>query len=90
MTQERQRPQHPFLAGVLTGVIEIFFTFPLEFVKVQLQLQSLSGVRAQGETTTTWRAVVATTWKKNGPLGFYRGFGPWIYFAPFRSSVSSF
>ena len=97
MPSERHRAKHPFLAGVLTGVIEICFTFPLEFLKVQLQLQSITHGSGQGRrglggcpsgnSTTTWQNVATTTWRKNGPLGFYRGFGPWIYFAPFRSSV---
>ena len=32
-------PRHPVIAGWIAGSLEIVVTYPLEFVKTQLQLQ---------------------------------------------------
>ena len=34
-----EKPRHPVLAGWIAGSLEIVVTYPLEFVKTQLQLQ---------------------------------------------------
>ena len=37
--------RHPITAGWLAGTFEIVFTYPLEYVKTQLQLQQRASVR---------------------------------------------
>ena len=37
-----EKPRHPVLAGWIAGSLEIVVTYPLEFVKTQLQLQVTS------------------------------------------------
>ena len=39
-----EKPRHPVLAGWIAGSLEIVVTYPLEFVKTQLQLQVTSSV----------------------------------------------
>eukprot|EP00961_Rhodomonas_salina_P110905 1492421-Rhodomonas_salina.1 len=34
----RYQPKHPFVAGAITGGIEILITYPLEYTKCQMQL----------------------------------------------------
>ena len=81
--------QHPILTGTIVGCIEICFTFPIEFVKRQLQLQQQASALAR-------RAAV----RFNGPLhcashtvqvhglrGLYVGFAPFFAFAGPRSAI---
>ena len=37
-----EKPRHPVLAGWIAGSLEIVVTYPLEFVKTQLQLHVTS------------------------------------------------
>jgi hypothetical protein len=37
--------RHPLIAGALSGAGEIICTYPLEYVKTQLQLASLATLR---------------------------------------------
>ena len=40
-----EKPRFPVLAGWIAGSLEIVVTYPLEFVKTQLQLQVTSSAR---------------------------------------------
>lgn len=79
MSPTAARPQHPFLAGGISGIIEIFITFPLEFAKSQLQLGTASyrGVRH----------CLTDTVRHSGFTGMYRGLSPWLLFAFPKASV---
>ncbi|CAM9264696.1 unnamed protein product [Discosporangium mesarthrocarpum] len=84
----RYRPQHPALAGAMTGGIEICITFPLEFVKVQLQLQNVSGNSLQGHPSFKGPIhCAASTFRQNGVCGLYAGLSPWLIFAFPRSAI---
>jgi len=48
-----EKPRFPVLAGWIAGSLEIVVTYPLEFVKTQLQLQVTSSARAGPRVLTT-------------------------------------
>ena len=48
-----EKPRFPVLAGWIAGSLEIVVTYPLEFVKTQLQLQVTSSARAGPRALTT-------------------------------------
>ncbi len=77
------RPQHPFVAGGLTGGLEILVTFPMEFVKCQLQLKHHYQLNAFSGPVD----CVFYTLRTKGPLGLYKGLSPWLVFAFPRSAV---
>jgi len=56
--------------GFLTGGTQASITYPTEFVKTQLQLQSKTNPEFNGMAD-----VVTKTIKNHGPAGLYRGAG---------------
>ena len=48
-----EKPRFPVLAGWIAGSLEIVVTYPLEFVKTQLQLQVTSSARPGLRPLTT-------------------------------------
>ena len=76
-------PGHPVLAGAIVGVAEITVTFPLEFVKRQLQLQQQASALSQAAPVTFQGPlhVIRYTVRTHGPRGLYCGFSSFIAFA---------
>ena len=68
------RPQrdHVILAGGLAGACEAICTFPLEYVKTQLQLMN---------SHTSSLAVVRDTMRRHGLSGLYRGLPAFLIFS---------
>ncbi|CAM9570989.1 unnamed protein product [Chrysoparadoxa australica] len=88
MAGDRYTPQHPFISGGLTGIIEIFITYPLEYTKVKLQLQDdpiVTGKRAQSFSGPA--AVIKHTLSQRGFRGLYVGLSAWLTFAMPRSAI---
>ena len=56
-----EKPRFPVLAGWIAGSLEIVVTYPLEFVKTQLQLQVTSSARAGPRALTMHRVVTPDT-----------------------------
>lgn len=82
--ERRYKPKHPFLSGGIAGGLEILATFPLEYVKVQLQLREAveGGPRFKDPID-----CVAQTLRNRGPCGLYVGLPPWLTFALPRSAI---
>jgi len=81
-------PEHPVLAGGLAGSMEILVTYPLEYVKTQLQLQQqASALHAGSKRYLGAVDCFARTVTESGPLALYRGGASWILFAGPRSAV---
>jgi solute carrier family 25 citrate transporter 1 len=82
--------KHPVTAGWLAGTFEIVFTYPLEFVKTQLQLQqrasTINAGRSTGGYTSSMQCFTRTV-SERGVLGLYRGGSAWVVFAGPRSAV---
>ncbi|KAI8908624.1 hypothetical protein PhCBS80983_g04313 [Powellomyces hirtus] len=71
MTDHSQKipASHSLAAGAIAGAVEATFTYPTEYVKTQLQLQSKGpGQRFNGP----WDCVVKTV-RERGFFGLYRG-----------------
>jgi hypothetical protein len=66
MTERR----HPWLAGALAGSLESLINYPLDYIKVQLQLRS--GTRSE---------ILKHTLEQAGVRGFYRGYSLAFWFA---------
>lgn len=75
----RREPSHPFLAGGVSGVLEICLTYPLEFVKNSLQLQP-------GRYEGPAHAARSLT-RRHGFSVLYRGLPSWLLFAFPRSAI---
>ena len=64
-----EKPRHPVLAGWIAGSLEIVVTYPLEFVKTQLQLQVTSSTAsARSGLTTCHRLFILTLTAAYWPL----------------------
>ncbi len=74
-------PRYPWAAASCAGVVEILITFPLEYVKTQVQLQNQDGA-FRGPLDCARK-----TWARRGFLGFYKGLPPWLAFAIPRNVV---
>ena len=74
-----ERPRHAFLAGGVSGILEISCTYPLEFVKNSMQLQPS---RFRGPLHALRSNVAA-----HGPSVLYRGLPSWLLFAFPRSAI---
>jgi len=74
-------PVKAFIAGGVSGLLEILITFPTEFVKTQLQLNERSAVKTKMST------VISETFKTRGFFGFYRGSSPVIIFSIPKSMI---
>lgn len=80
--------QHPVLAGAVAGTMEICITFPIEYVKTQLQLQQQASGLFAGEKAYAGSLDCATrTLSERGFMGLYRGATSWVVFAGPRSAV---
>ncbi|XP_047136736.1 tricarboxylate transport protein B, mitochondrial isoform X1 [Hydra vulgaris] len=80
------RKKHPgkaIMAGGITGGLEILCTFPTEYVKTQLQLDS----RAAVPKYTGILNCISTTIKNHGFFGLYRGLSSLLYGSIPKSSV---
>ena len=84
--------KHPVAAGTLVGWIEISITFPLEFIKRQLQLQQQASALARNAPVvfTSPLHCAAHTVRTRGVRGLYTGFAPFIVFAGPRSAIRFF
>ena len=78
------------LAGCSTGLLATFISAPIEFVKVQRQLQKLS-ISPSNTNLISWLKFII---KQKGPFGFYSGFrlqapmdilGTGLYFGIYES-----
>ncbi len=74
-----KRPRHAFLAGGVSGILEISCTYPLEFVKNSMQLQPS---RFRGPLHALRSNIAA-----HGPRVLYRGLPSWLLFAFPRSAI---
>ena len=82
------KPRHPVLAGWIAGSLEIVVTYPVEYVKTQLQLQVASSALYQPETRYTSSVDCATrTVRTHGFLGLYSGGASWLAAAGPRAAV---
>jgi len=82
--------RHPITAGWLAGTFEIVFTYPLEYVKTQLQLQQRASNLYAGSTSGGYSGAVdcfRQTVQARGVQGLYRGGSAWVVFAGPRSAV---
>jgi solute carrier family 25 (mitochondrial citrate transporter), member 1 len=62
-------------AGGISGGIEICVSYPTEYVKTQLQLES----RAASPKYTNIRECIRITYAERGIFGFYRGLSSLLY-----------
>ena len=77
----RYKPKHPFLAGGITGAIEICITYPLEYAKCQLQLsQPGHSSGAKSSVSGSLLGVFRDTMRNRGVVGLYSGLPPWYAF----------
>lgn len=82
--------QHPVLAGWLAGSFEIVLTYPLEYVKTQLQLQQRASTINAGTGSGGYSSAahcLSHTVREHGVPGLYRGGSAWVLFAGPRSAV---
>ena len=80
--------KHPATAGWIAGTLEIGVTYPIEFVKTQLQLQqAASAMHAGADAYRGPFDVAARTVRERGVIGLYRGGASWVLFAGPRSAV---
>ena len=90
MAQAQMGRGYPVTAGAVVGTVEIAVTFPLEFVKRQMQLQQLASPRALNSAVKTfhspWHCATLTLHNK-GLRGLYAGFSGWVLFAGPRSAI---
>jgi len=66
--------------------MEIAVTYPLEYVKTNLQLQHAAATTGSGYRGGSIECIRATV-RTRGVLGLYSGCGPWFLFAGPRSAV---
>ena len=89
--KSQEIPTRRFLSGSLAGVTSVFFTYPLEVIRVRLAFEtkkdsrsSLARICSQiyhehppiPPAHTTPEAVMQNTVPRSGLANFYRGFGP--------------
>merc|ERR1719491_800867 len=83
-----EKPRHPVLAGWIAGSLEIVVTYPLEYVKTQLQLQVASSALYSTETRYTGTLdCITRTMRAHGLLGLYQGGAAWLVAAGPRAAV---
>ena len=85
----REKNRHPVVAGTLVGSMEISVTYPIEYVKTQLQLQQQASamVSPSGLTFRGPLHCFTHTLQRHGVAGLYAGGASWIAFAGPRSAV---
>jgi len=82
--------KHPALAGWIAGTMEISVTYPIEYVKTQLQLQQAASSIYAASACDRFSGPLdcaAKTVRERGVLGLYRGGASWVVFAGPRSAV---
>ncbi|BES88481.1 Tricarboxylate transport protein [Nesidiocoris tenuis] len=62
------------LTGGITGAVELFLSYPMEYIKTQLQFEQKSVMETLVTNDTTWKTI-RYTYKQSGILGFYKGMG---------------
>ena len=88
MSSASEKPRYPVLAGALTGSLEIVVTYPIEYVKTQLQLQVGSSALYTAETRYTGVLNCLTrTVQAHGVFGLYQGGSSWLVAAGPRASL---
>jgi solute carrier family 25 citrate transporter 1 len=86
MTSENKR--FPLSAAAIAGTLENIVTYPIEFVKTQLQLQVRSSALYAGTATyTSPLDVFVRTLRTSGIPGVYNGGAAFFLFAPPRAVV---
>lgn len=83
-----EKSRYPVLAGALAGSLEIFVTYPIEYVKTQLQLQVTASALYTAETRYhgTWDCIHRTV-RSHGVVGLYQGGASWLIAAGPRAAV---
>ena len=88
MSSASEKPRYPVLAGALAGSLEIVVTYPIEYVKTQLQLQVASSALYAAETRYTGTVdCLVRTMRCHGVLGLYQGGSSWLVAAGPRAAV---
>lgn len=80
---KKKHPGKAVMAGGLAGGLEVMMTFPTEYVKTQLQLDSRA-------VTPRYNGIVdcvRKTVRQHGPLGLYRGLSSLLYGSVPKASV---
>ena len=75
--------RHPLLAGSLAGGLEVLCTYPLEYIKTQLQFAPRRGEQPLSGTVDCIRRTV----RSFGLLGLYRGLSANLAFAFPRTGI---
>ena len=84
----REKNRHPVVAGTLVGSMEISVTYPIEYVKTQLQLQQeASAMFAGADKFRNSFHCAEVTVKEYGIGGLYKGGMSWFVFALPRGAV---
>jgi len=80
---------HPIITGAVVGATEISVTFPLEFVKRQLQLQQQASALSRAASVQFKGPLhcISHTVRTYGPTGLYCGFASFIVFAPPKAAI---
>ena len=79
-------PTKSIISGALAGALESSITYPLEYTKSILQLQSMKPeLFISSENTLS--NVIYNTYNKFGIIGFYRGLQSYVYFSLPRTAV---
>jgi solute carrier family 25 citrate transporter 1 len=77
------------LAGAIAGGVEATITYPTEYVKTQLQLQSKKTASSQVMYQSPWDCAVKTV-KEKGVKGIYRGLSALITGTAAKAAIRFF
>ncbi|RMJ21045.1 Mitochondrial carrier protein [Aspergillus sp. HF37] len=85
-SREQETPFRRLISGSMAGITSVFFTYPLELVRVRLAFETKRSSRSSLTNASTNAPVAATaenvstavtrTVPGSGLANFYRGFGP--------------
>ncbi len=85
MSRPPTEHRHPIIAGSLAGAAETLCTYPLEYIKTQLQI---AGPWSSNKPTYFGSVdVIRKTVERHGARGMYRGLPPYLYFAFPRCAI---
>jgi solute carrier family 25 citrate transporter 1 len=73
LKDEKGIPYKTLINGGIVGAVEAILTYPTEFIKTSLQLQS----KVQPEYRGIWHCITKTV-NDRGVFGLYRGLGPLV------------
>ncbi|KAI8087623.1 ADP,ATP carrier protein [Gilbertella persicaria] len=78
-TRAQETPTKQFIAGSLAGVTSVFFTYPLDLVRVRLAYHVKEVGSSRPTLTTTIQHIIKEPAALHfPPLNFYRGFFPTV------------